>query len=132
MSLQIPIGPISPFFIVKDAVLAANFYREKLGFSIEHLKPRDEPFFAIVRRDQIQIFLKAVSDEIVAHPNHSRHEWAPWDAFIFAEDPEALADDFLNRGAALNTEVILREDGLYGFEVSDLDGYMLFFGRPKR
>jgi len=130
--MTIPIGPISPFFIVKDAVLSANFYRDKLGFSIEHIEPVDDPFFAIVERDGVRVFLKAVSDEIEPLPNHSRHEWAPWDAFIFVDDPQALANDLVDLGTTLNTEVSLREDGLYGFEVSDLDGYMLYFGRPKR
>jgi catechol 2,3-dioxygenase-like lactoylglutathione lyase family enzyme len=125
------LGAISPFFIVTDVSRAISFYREQLGFELRFSEPAEQPFFAIVGRDSIQIFLKSVSEAITAQPNHTRHEWAPWDAFVYVEVPDSLAAEFASRGLTLFKEIVNREDGLRGFEVSDKDGYVLFFGRPN-
>ena len=119
------LGNISPFFIVSDLARSIRFYQERLGFELRHSAPEEEPFFAIVGRDQAQILLKAISDEVEPQPNHARHEWAPWDAFVFVDDPDSLAIEF-------DATVTDREDGLRGFEARDPDGYALFFGRPER
>ena len=127
----ISVGPISPFFIVSDATVAATFYERYLGFDIRLTLPATKPFFAIVGRGETQILLKAISEQVSAQPNPSRHPWAAWDAFVQTPDPNALARDFTNRGTVLTTEPHDREDGLHGFEVTDSDGYVLFFGHPK-
>ncbi len=125
------LGAISPCFIVSDVPRAIGFYQERLGFELRYSAPAEEPFFAIVGRDSIQIFLKSVSDEITAQPNHTRHEWASWDAFVYVADPDSLAAEFASRGVAFYKEIVNRHDGLRGFEVSDHDRYVLFFGRPN-
>ncbi len=58
-----------------------------------------------------------------------------WDAFVYAPDPDALAAEFAGRfsdcGAAFSVPLKDTHDGLRGFEISDPDGYVLFFGRPR-
>jgi len=126
------LGHISPFFIVGDIPRAIRFY-EKLGFEARVVAPEQEPFFAIVGRGSVQVYLKNVSDEshtIEPQPNHTRHEWAPWDAVVFVADPDALAKEFASRGVEFEREIGDRDDGLRGFSIRDNDGYVLFFGRP--
>jgi hypothetical protein len=65
-----------------------------------------------------------------SQPNHTRHEWAPWDAFVSAGDPDSFAKEFASRGLTFYKELVNRNDGVRGFEVADPDGYVLFFGRP--
>ena len=134
MTEQQTLGPISPFFIVLDVPRAVEFYTQKLGFEVRFSDP-ETPFFSIVGRDSVQILLKDVSDkvgpQVRPEPNHTRHEWAPWDAFVFVEDPDALATEQGSRGVTFHKEIVDREDGLRGFEVCDRDGYVLFFGRPR-
>lgn len=125
------LGHISPFFIVSDLTRAVKFYEERLGFEVRFSAPAEAPFFAIVGRDATQLFLKEISDSIEPQPNHTRHEWAPWDAFVFVNDPDSLAAEFTSRGAGFRSEIADTDDGLRGFEVSDSDGYVLFFGRPR-
>lgn len=127
------LGGISPFFIVSDVPRAVSFYEDRLGFDVRFLGPPNEkrPFFAIVGRGGAQLFLKAVSDTVLAQPNHSRHDWAPWDAFVYSANPDSLALELSSRGVSFHQEVGDREDGLRGFEVQDSDGYVLFFGRPR-
>ena len=124
------LGAISPCFIVSDVPGAIGFYQERLGFELRFSEPADEPFFAIVGRDSVQLFLKAVSETVSAQPNHTRHEWAPWDAFVYVEDPDSLATEFASRGLTFYKEIVNRNDGVRGFEVADNHGYVLFFGRP--
>lgn len=126
------LGHISPFFIVGDLRRAIEFY-ERLGFETRFVAPEDDPFFAIVGRDSVQLYLKDVSDEsqtVRPQPNHTRHEWAPWDAFVFVPDPDGLATEFESRGVVFEQALQDGEDGIRGFATRDDDGYVLFFGRP--
>lgn len=123
------LGPISPFFIVRDVAKSIACYR-KMGFELRFSEPDEAPFFAIVGRDSAQIFLKHVSEEVGPQPNATRHEWAFWDGFVYVPDPDALAAEFEASGAPLSKAIHERDDGLRGFEVRDSDDYVLFFGRP--
>lgn len=122
------IQSIAPFFIVGELARALRFYVERLDFEVRYLAPADDPFFAIVGRDSVQIMLKEITPEVQPQPNGTRHENAPWDAFVYVPDPEALAAEFSARG--LPVQVSVRDDELRGFEVRDSEGYVLYFGRP--
>jgi catechol 2,3-dioxygenase-like lactoylglutathione lyase family enzyme len=119
---------ISPFFIVADVPRAVQFYREALDFELRFSEPERDPFFAIVGRDGVQIFLKGSA---AAQPNCTRQCWAPWDAFVYVADPDALAGELASRYVAFHKTIRDRDDGLRGFELQDPDGYVLFFGRPR-
>ena len=54
-----------------------------------------------------------------------------WDAFVSAPDPDAVAAEFTDCGAVFSTPLKDTSDGLRGFELTDPDGYVLFFGRPR-
>ena len=121
---------ISPFFIVSDVNQTVAFYRERLGFEATFREPDRNPFFAIVRRDGAQVFVKSDRD-VTPLPNPKRHPSMRWDAYVYAAEPDALAAEFAGRGAPFSTPLKDTHDGLRGFEVTDPDGYVLFFGRPR-
>ena len=121
---------VSPCFIVADLKTSVSFYTDKLGFEIRYIAPDEGPFFAIVGRDRISIMLKAIAPDIKPVPNHTRHEWARLDAYISAEDPDTLFEEYRSNGVAFHQPIRNDNDGLRGFEVADADGYVLFFGRP--
>jgi uncharacterized glyoxalase superfamily protein PhnB len=85
----------------------------------------------MVGRGPVSIMLKAIADDIKPIPNHTRHEWARWDAYISTEDPDTLFEEFSTTGITFRQPIRDDDDGLRGFEVADADGYVLFFGRPK-
>jgi len=129
------ISGISPFFIVSHVPTSLAFYRDQLGFEIIFEGPEpDDIFFGIVRRGGAQILMKEVGVPPV--PNYTRdikQGIARWDAFVSVPDPDALAAEFASR----NVEFFLPlqdnvNDGLRGFELKDADGYLLFFGRPRK
>lgn len=128
---QASLGGISPFFIVRNVVQSIAFYCGKLGFEIRFIESKDDPFFAILGRDRAQLFVKSHTG-IVPTPNPTRHPWMRWDAFVYVEDPDTLAAEFTEKGVAFATPLEDNSSGLRGFELSDPDGYILFFGRPKQ
>jgi catechol 2,3-dioxygenase-like lactoylglutathione lyase family enzyme len=121
---------ISPFFIVSNVDRTIAFYRDKLGFETRFQQPAPNPFFAIIGRGGAQLFLKS-ERSIEPQPNPKRHPAMRWDAYVYAPDPDALAAEFADLGAAFSTPLADTHDGLRGFEISDPDGYVIFFGRPR-
>jgi catechol 2,3-dioxygenase-like lactoylglutathione lyase family enzyme len=119
---------ISPFFIVKDLQTSISYYRERLGFQLDFQGPEgDHPYYAGVSRDGIGIMLKAILPDVLPCPNHTRHPWARWDAYIYTLDPDTLFDEFRQRGVSFVKELSFIDDGLWGFEITDADGYVLAF-----
>ena len=118
---------IRPNFIVKDLQASITYYCERLGFQLDFQGPDGGPFWAGVSRDGIGIMLKAVAPDAPPIPNHNRHDWAPADAHIYSMDPDALFDEFRQRGVPFVKELSFIEAGLWGFTVTDADGYLLVF-----
>lgn len=127
------IGGISPCFIVRDVPATLAFYRDKLGFEVTFEGPEpNDIFFGIVQRDRAMMMFKSIGAEPV--PNHTRDVGCgkpPWDAYVYVPDPDALAAEFTSRGVEFSETLKDTHDGLRGFEVTDADGYVLFFGRPR-
>jgi hypothetical protein len=46
-------------------------------------------------------------------------------------DPDALFDEFSQRGVSFVTELSFIDEGLWGFEVTDADGYVLAFAQIR-
>lgn len=126
------LNSISPFFIVSHVPSSLLFYQDQLGFEITFQGPfPDDIFFGIVRRDGAQILLKDVG--VAPLPNYKRDVnkgIASWDAFVYVPDPDELAVEFTSRNVTFFEPLKDTEDGLHGFEIADVDGYVLFFGRP--
>ena len=118
---------ISPFFIVKDLQASIAFYRERLGFQLDFDGPAGDVYYAGVSRDGIGIMLKEILPDVLPCPNHTRHSWARWDAYIYTLDPDTLFDEFRQRGVPFVKELSFIDEGLWGFEITDADGYVLAF-----
>ena len=118
---------ISPFFIVKDLQASIAHYVERFGFQLDFQGPADDVYYAGVSRDGVGIMLKAILPDVLPQPNHTRHPWARWDAYIYTRDPDTLFDEFKRRGASFVQPLSFIDDGLWGFEVTDADGYVIAF-----
>ena len=122
---------IFPFFIVTNLKTSVSFYVDKLGFETRYIGPDDNPYWAIVGRDNISIMLKEIAPDIKPVPNHTRHEWARWDAYISTTEPDTLFEKYRSNGVAFSKPIHNNSDDLRGFEIEDADGYVLFFGHPN-
>jgi len=127
------ISGIAPFFIVRDVPAALAFYRDRFGFDITFQGPSDDDiFFGIVKRGGAMIILKEIGVDPV--PNYTRDikkGIARWDAYVHVPDPSALAAEFSSHNVEFFTPLRVNDDNLLGFEVKDVDGYLLYFGRPQ-
>ena len=125
---------ISPFFVVDDLQVSLDFYCSKLGFEIAHKGGGDghsKDFWAFVQRDDVMLMLKQIAPEIHPQPNHSRHQWARWDAYVFTSEPDTLYAEYTGRSVPIHRELADTPEGLRAFEVIDNSGYVLCFGRPR-
>jgi catechol 2,3-dioxygenase-like lactoylglutathione lyase family enzyme len=127
-------GSVAPLFIVRNVPATLAFYRDRLGFEITFQGPEpDDIFFGIVQRGAAMIMFKAVGVEPV--PNCTRdvkQGIAWWDAYVYVPDPDALAAEFSSRQVVFSNPLKDTDDGLRGFELRDVNGYVLFFGRPRK
>lgn len=124
---------IAPFFIVDDLESSLEFYRSKLGFRVMHKGGGDgesSDFWGMVGRDGVMLFLKAIAPEIHPQPNHARHGFARWDAYVNASDPDTLYEEYVAAGVPIHSQLADTNDGLRAFEIRDNSGYVLCFGRP--
>ena len=119
---------IAPFFIVIDLRTSVNFYVDKLGFEVLYIADEEDPYFAMLGRGQVSVMLKASGQPL---PNHTRYEWAVWDAHIGVADPDELFAEFSAKGVNCNQSLDDNTDNIRGFSVTDPNGYRLFFGRPN-
>ena len=128
------IAGIAPFLIVKNVPAALAFYRDRLGFEITFQGPsEDDIFFGIVKRGAAMIMMKDIGVDPV--PNYTRDikkGIARWDAYLHVPDPDALAAEFSLRNVEFFQPLQNNDDGLRGFEVKDADGYLLYFGCPRK
>ncbi len=131
MATNSTLESISPFFIVKNLAESIDFYNRKLGFETDLLVPEEDPFFGIMGRDNVQIFLKEIAEDTPPVPNNTRHQWARWDAFVLSSDPDALFAEFQARGLEFHETLADTSEGLRAFELKDHDGYVLCFGKPR-
>ena len=70
----------------------------------------------MVGRDNISIMLKAIAPDVNPIPNRTRHEWAPWDAYIYTVEPVELFEEY-----RYSVVTFIR-----GFEIEDADGMFYF------
>lgn len=123
---------IAPLFVVNNVPATLAFYRDLLGFEVMYQGPEpDDIFFGMVERGGAMIMFKAIG--VAPVPNYTRdvnRGIAPWDAYICAADPDALAAEFASRNVEFFKPLLNNSDGLRGFEIKDPNGYVLFFGRP--
>lgn len=124
---QVRLSRVAPGFAVADVFTTAEYYRDVLGFSFDQIWG-NPPGFVILDRDQARLMIKQVAPE--ALPTAVRRSDAQIDAYIYADDVTALADELRAKGADIVEGPIERQ--IYpGREliVRDCDGRILCFGQ---
>ena len=134
MTTKPEVGAIMPLFVVRSVPRTLAFYRDKWGFEITFQGPEpNDIFFGMVKRGHAEIMFKDIGvDPVPNYTKDIKQGHAPWDAYVYTPDPDALAAEFTSRGVALWKAVENNSDNLRGFEVQDVNGYVLYFGRPNQ
>ena len=99
---------------------------KRLGFNSEYYPPG----FAILSRDEIQIFLQQ-QPGYVSPDDPGRRERHAWNVYIITNDVKALYEEYSAlAGVKISRQLCRQEYGMMEFDVMDLNGYRLVFAQP--
>jgi len=114
-------------FLVGNIEPTMEWYKQ-LGFAARYFPPG----FAILRRDDIEIFLQQ-QPRYVAPQNPGREEREAWNVYIVTDDVKALYDEYSALpGVEISRPLCPQEHGMIEFDVMDLNGHRLVFAEPIR
>jgi len=117
---------VSPSLAVPDVVVAAEYYRDKLGFQILGYF-LDPPVYAIVGRDSVRIHFGRIETGEPSAPNATRREEGI-DAYVWVDDVDALHAEFQRRGVEIAGAPTKQVYGCYEMIVEDNHGFRIAFG----
>jgi len=112
-------------FLVGNIEPAMEWYKG-LGFKSEYYPPG----FAILSRDEIQIFLQQ-QPGYVAPDDLGRRERHAWNVYIMTDDVKALYEEYCALSGVKISRHLNRQDyGMMEFDAMDLNGHRLVFAQP--
>lgn len=118
-----------PILGMRDVALAAEYFQSKLGFQLSSILDgiADEPaVYAIVQRGGIEIHLQIRRSPA---PTAER-ERIESDVYLRVQNPDALRDEFVQRGAKLFRDIMDEPYGMRDFSVYGPENHRLVFGSP--
>ena len=116
---------VAACFPVADISATIRWYEEQLGFAGDPF-PDCEPYvFAILRRDNVEIFLQRI-DGYVKPDLYSSRSGGVWDAYIRTEGVHDLYES-VRKEATIVKPLRQQPYGNWEFEVKDPNGYVLVF-----
>jgi uncharacterized glyoxalase superfamily protein PhnB len=116
-----------PQLLVADVQRAADFYVEKLGFSIAYLYG-EPPFYGLVTRDGVGLNLRSVPSLLFDQTVRERE--SVLSANIVVENVKALFLELQGRGVDFAQQLKEQPWGATDFIVRDLAGNLLCFANP--
>lgn len=112
-------------FLVGNIEPTMEWYR-RLGFEPQYYPPG----FAILRRDDIEIFLQQQAG-YAAPDDPGRREREAWDVYIVTDDVEGLYEEYSSTpGVTISRPLCPQEYGMTEFDVIDPNGHRLVFAQP--
>ena len=112
-------------FLVGNIEPTMEWYKQ-LGFHSEYYPPG----FAILRRDDIEIFLQQ-HPGYVAPDDSGRRERQAWNLYIVTDDVKALYEEYAALpGVKIGRQLCPQDYGMIEFDVMDLNGHRLVFAQP--
>ena len=112
-------------FLVGNIEPTMNWYKQ-LGFEPDYYPPG----FAILRRDEIEIFLQQ-QPGYTAPEDACRREREAWNVYILTDNVKALYEEYSALpGVEIPRQLCPQEYGMMEFDVMDLNGNRLVFAEP--
>jgi uncharacterized glyoxalase superfamily protein PhnB len=122
---------LAPNLLVDDVIVAAEYYRDKLGFQIgpyARSAETDPPYFTMVHRDGFFVQLRAAAEERPRSNNSYVSESC--DMYFFVKDVDSLFNEFKSRQAIIVQEPANKHYQMRELLVQDRSGYVLGFATP--
>ncbi len=115
-------------FLVGNIEPTMEWYRQ-LGFDSEY----HPPGFAILRRDEVEIFLQQ-QPRYVAPDDPGRRKRQAWNVYIITDNVKGLYEEYSALpGVKISRQLCPQDYGMMEFDVMDLNGQRLVFAQaiPK-
>jgi hypothetical protein len=114
-------------FLVGNIEPTMEWYKQ-LGFAAEYYPPG----FAILRRDDVEIFLQQ-QPGYSAPEDSGRRAREAWNVYIVVDDVKALYAEYSALAEVkISRPLCPQEYGMLEFDVIDLNGHRLVFAQPLR
>ena len=114
-------------FLVGNIEPTMRWYKH-LGFESRYYPPG----FAILRRDDVEIFLQQ-QPGYVPPDDLGRRQREAWDVYLVTDDVKALHAEYSSIPAVtISRPLCAQEYGMLEFDVMDLNGRRLVFAQPIR
>jgi uncharacterized glyoxalase superfamily protein PhnB len=127
---KITIVGAEPQLFVIDIQRSCEFFREKLGFSVE-FSYGEPPYYAQVVRDAARLNLRGVERPIIESTLRDREELLSVSITVAtAEEIKLLFLEFQSAGVAFHQTLKKQPWGAKNFVVKDPDGNLLLFAGP--
>jgi hypothetical protein len=112
-------------FLVGNIEPTMEWYK-RLGFNSEYYPPG----FAVLSRDEIQLFLQQ-QPGYVAPDDPGRRARHAWNLYIITDDVKALYEEYSAlQGVKICRQLCRQDYGMMEFDVVDLNGHRLVFAQP--
>jgi hypothetical protein len=113
-------------FLVGNIESTMAWYRQQLGFESRYYPPG----FAILHRDEVEIFLQQ-QPNYIAPNDPGRDEREAWNVYIVTDNVKALYEEYSALpGVNVSRALCAQEHGMTEFDVIDLNGHRLVFAQP--
>ena len=127
MPMAAKLTKAAPTFVVPDVVATAEYYRDKMGFTILGFFA-EPPVFAMIARDEVELHFGKIDYGAEMQFNETLRKGLGSDVYIFVDDVHALYDEFRSRGAEITEGPIKRIYNCTEITVKDCNGFQLVFG----
>lgn len=115
----------APILLVNDVVHSAEWYRDKLGFSIVQYYGEPANFVIIHRDGHYLMFRNAPPEEIKPYWKIVENTC---NVYFWVDDVETLYKEFVDAGATIDYSLYTAPYGVKEFGINDPDGYDISFG----
>jgi hypothetical protein len=112
---------------VPDVAATAEYYRDKLGFTILGFFA-EPPVYAMIARDEVELHFGKIDEGAAMQYNEMLRKGLGSDVYIFVDDVHALYDEFRARGVEITDGPIKRIYECTEITVKDCNGHQLVFG----
>jgi catechol 2,3-dioxygenase-like lactoylglutathione lyase family enzyme len=119
---------LAPVLLVADVRVAAEYYRDRLGFDVSFYD-RIPEHYGYAERDGCHIHF-ARFEGVAPRPNVEVVPPDMFDVYFWVDDVDAFHDEVVGRGADVIQEPTDQGYGQRDIRVRDASGYILAFGTP--
>ncbi len=117
---------IAPQIVVPDVVTTAEWYRDKLGFTILGYFA-DPPVYALVEGDLVEIHFGKADDGALVQVNETLRQRLGNDLYIWVSEINAVYEELASRGVEITEGPVKRIYESTEVVIKDCNGFQLVF-----